>query len=160
MTKQEAVDILVGVIATNSEEENEALDMAIEALSEPSRQGQRDDLIKRSTAIRLAEQGQIQGFPWQFEQLVKLPSVQPYTDEEIQAMQDLEQAQLDKAYQIGVEEGRKKGEWEIYVISMLDGEGCKCSECGFEGVPYWDYCPNCGADMRGESDGQRNDADT
>ena len=33
MTKQEAIDILVGVIATNSEEENEALDMAIEALS-------------------------------------------------------------------------------------------------------------------------------
>ena len=32
MTKEEAIDILVGVIATNSEEENEALDMAIEAL--------------------------------------------------------------------------------------------------------------------------------
>ena len=36
-----------------------------------------DDLIKRSDAIRLAEQGQIQGFLWQFEQLVKLPSEQP-----------------------------------------------------------------------------------
>lgn len=45
---------------------------------------------------------------------------------------------------------RKTGKWEIYVISMLDGEGCKCSECGFEGVPYWDFCPNCGAEMRGE----------
>ena len=41
----------------------------------------------------------------------------------------------------------KTGRWEIYVISMLDGEGCKCSECGFEGVPYWDFCPNCGARM-------------
>lgn len=40
-----------------------------------------------------------------------------------------------------------RGKWEIYFISMLDGEGCKCSECGFEGVPYWDYCPNCGAKM-------------
>ena len=47
---------------------------------------------------------------------------------------------------------RKAGKWVIYVISMFDGEGCKCSECGFEGVPYWDYCPNCGADMRGEKD--------
>ncbi len=46
---------------------------------------------------------------------------------------------------------QRKGEWVIYVISMLDGEGCKCSECGFEGVPYWDFCPNCGADMRGDS---------
>lgn len=32
MTREEAIDILVGVIAANSEEENEALDMAIEAL--------------------------------------------------------------------------------------------------------------------------------
>ena len=48
---------------------------------------------------------------------------------------------------------RKTGKWEIYVISMFDGEGCRCSECGLEGVPYWDFCPNCGADMRGEQDG-------
>jgi hypothetical protein len=45
-------------------------------------------------------------------------------------------------------EERKTGKWEIYVISMIDGEGCRCSECGFEGAPYWDFCPNCGADMR------------
>lgn len=44
----------------------------------------------------------------------------------------------------------KHGVWEIYVISMFDGEGCRCSECGFEGVPYWDFCPNCGARMDGE----------
>ena len=42
---------------------------------------------------------------------------------------------------------RKKGKWEIYVISMLDGEGCRCSECGFEGMPHWDFCPNCGCQM-------------
>ena len=42
----------------------------------------------------------------------------------------------------------KRGKWEIYVISMFDGEGCRCSECGLEGVPYWDFCPNCGANMR------------
>lgn len=45
---------------------------------------------------------------------------------------------------------RKPGHWETYIISMLDGEGCRCSECGFEGVPYWAFCPNCGADMKGE----------
>ena len=50
---------------------------------------------------------------------------------------------------------RKPGKWEIYVISMFDGEGCRCSECGFEGAPYWDFCPGCGADMRGEQDDQR-----
>lgn len=36
-----------------------------------------DDLISRQAAIRLAEQGQIQGFEWQFKQLVDLPSVNP-----------------------------------------------------------------------------------
>lgn len=44
---------------------------------------------------------------------------------------------------------RKRGRWEIYIISMIDGEGCRCSECGFEGASYWEFCPNCGADMRG-----------
>jgi hypothetical protein len=47
----------------------------------------------------------------------------------------------------------RSGRWETYIISMLDGEGCRCSECRFEGVPYWDYCPNCGAMMVGEGDG-------
>lgn len=42
---------------------------------------------------------------------------------------------------------RKPGKWEIYVISALDGEGCRCSECGFEGASYWDFCPGCGARM-------------
>ena len=42
---------------------------------------------------------------------------------------------------------RKTGKWEIYAISMLDGEGCKCPECGFEGMPHWNFCPNCGLKM-------------
>ena len=50
---------------------------------------------------------------------------------------------------------RKKGHWQIYIISMLDGEGCKCSECGHEGVPYWDFCPNCGARMDEEIEGRK-----
>ena len=36
MDRAEAIDILVGVIATNSEEGNEALDLAIEALKAPT----------------------------------------------------------------------------------------------------------------------------
>ena len=59
-------------------------------------------------------------------------------------------AQVDNAPTITPE--RKRGRWEIYIISMIDGEGCRCSECGFEGAPYWEFCPNCGADMRGEQD--------
>ena len=32
-----------------------------------------NDYINREDAIRLAEQGQVQGFPWQFQMLVRLP---------------------------------------------------------------------------------------
>lgn len=31
-----------------------------------------DEYIRREDAIRLAEQGQVQGFPWQFQMLVRL----------------------------------------------------------------------------------------
>ena len=49
-----------------------------------------------------------------------------------------------------IEPKRKRGRWEIYIISMLDGEGCRCSECGFEGASYWEFCPYCGAEMQEE----------
>ena len=32
-----------------------------------------DEYIRREDAIRLAEQGQVQGFQWQFQMLVRLP---------------------------------------------------------------------------------------
>lgn len=34
-----------------------------------------NEYICREDAIRLAEQGQVQGFPWQFQMLVRLPPV-------------------------------------------------------------------------------------
>ena len=50
-------------------------------------------------------------------------------------------------------EERKTGKWEIYVISQFDGEGCRCSECKYEGAPYWNFCPNCGVVMSGGKNG-------
>ena len=50
----------------------------------------------------------------------------------------------DKLGQLAYERGkaeRKKGEWIVQ-----DGAVC-CSECG-EPNMEWNYCPNCGADMR------------
>jgi hypothetical protein len=36
-----------------------------------------DDCISREEAIRVAEQGQIQGYEWEFKKLCNLPSVTP-----------------------------------------------------------------------------------
>ena len=59
--------------------------------------------------------------------LEQLPSTQPYTDEEIQKMQDMEQAQLDKAFELGREDAQP----EIihckdcrYLIDEGDGYMC------------------------------------
>ena len=96
-----------------------------------------EDAIRRQAAIRIAEQGQVQGYEWQFKELVKLP---PVTVEQ------------KTAY--WVEENIDKGSRKIF-----------CSECGcpppFEHVSDGDvysangygvvnktkFCPNCGAKM-------------
>ena len=170
MEKQEAINLMklwrASVEMNGADSEHlDAFDMAIEALSEPSRQGQRDGLISRQNAIDA-----INGIIDRFERIlrdiresnrdesvcgmceydgayigqsgdwcnecpgfekddcfklsekckkrwldsVNLPPAQPYTDEEIQAMQDLEQAQLDKAYELGWKEGREALEKEIW----------------------------------------------
>ena len=57
------------------------------------------------------------------------PSAQPYTDEEIQKMQDIEQVQLDKAYEMGKADAirwipcseRLPEHGGRYLISVLDG---------------------------------------
>ena len=48
-----------------------------------------------------------------------------------------------------IEPERKKGEW------IEDGYydlPCVCSYCGTEGERKWNFCPNCGSDMRGDDD--------
>lgn len=79
-----------------------------------------DDLISRKVAIKAIESLQdcYNGFSDTFDKaciigvLDELPSAYPYSDAEIQKMQDLEQAQFDKVYQIGYEEGKKDAQPE------------------------------------------------
>lgn len=57
----------------DAQEIQSAQDKIIKALEqEPC-----EDAVSRTEAIRLAEQGQIQGFEWQIRKLVTLPSVTP-----------------------------------------------------------------------------------
>ena len=50
-----------------------------------------------------------------------------------------------------IEPERKKGEW---ISNDIDPEAWNfCSVCGEQAIDLFDFCPNCGADMRGEQDG-------
>ena len=86
-----------------------------------------EDCVSREEAIRIAEQGQIQGFEWQLRKLCTLPSVTPQ---------------------------RPKGHWIPIHPLQEDDEGaymCSCCRVGDWGIdPKVDKCCfNCGADMRG-----------
>lgn len=77
-----------------------------------------NEYIRREDAIRLAEQGQVQGFPWQFQMLVRLP---PADVVEV-----------------------KHGEW----ISECEPHyECSECHHWFHLYQYMNYCPNCGAKM-------------
>lgn len=48
-----------------------------------------------------------------------------------------------------------RGKWEPVVAANEDGSpyqaGIRCSECGHFDVWEFNFCPNCGADMREEN---------
>lgn len=54
--------------------------------------------------------------------------------------------ELIEAYEAEpIKHGRWKKEWS----SIFHTELPACSECGRFSALEWNYCPNCGADMRG-----------
>ena len=77
MTIEEAIDYFKRSYAVGDRDEDrqhdEALEMAIEALE----QKPCEDCVSRQEAVRIAEQGQTQGYEWQFKKLCNLPSVKP-----------------------------------------------------------------------------------
>lgn len=95
-----------------------------------------EDAISREEAIRVAEQGQIQGYEWQFKKLCNLPSVTPQqnTGKWI--------TQLSKP---------KVSKWIKYCYQNLS-----CSNCGYiaadTDIDEYKYCPNCGAMMESEEE--------
>ena len=80
-----------------------------------------------------------------------LPSAQSYTAEEIQKMQELESAQVERAYELGRESVQPTGTWLIHKW----GDDAKCSNCGrsFKDVydmdNYDQHCRHCGTHMKG-----------
>jgi hypothetical protein len=47
---------------------------------------------------------------------------------------------------------KMKGKW-IDKSGGIEGAWNYCSVCGEQAIDLYDFCPNCGADMRGEQDG-------
>lgn len=83
-------------------------------------------------------------------ELMMLPSAPLYTEDELQTMQDLEWAQLEKMYELGKAE-RKKGKWIPHEGGKFVGfpyMHYECSECRAFEPTETNFCPNCGADMR------------
>lgn len=52
---------------------------------------------------------------------------------------------------------RKRGKWEVYKDCEGKTRIITCNLCGWESGRYtwhnYNFCPNCGAEMRGEEDG-------
>ena len=97
-----------------------------------------EDCVSREEVIRIAEQGQIQGYEWQFKKLCNLPSVTPQ---------------------------RPKGKWNFIGYQMFECSSCKSAytQNQFEELRLYTtddllpkYCPNCGSHNGGEENGNSN----
>lgn len=149
MTREEAISIMSVIVHMlepqyDTDRIEDAVEMAIKALEQESKLLQAleqekgaynalvkniqcTDCISRQAAIRIAEQGQIQGYEWQFKELSALPSVKPQEP--------------------------KTGHWvELPTHESQSGlPWYECSECNSERciavLRDFKYCPNCGAKM-------------
>ena len=82
--------------------------------------------------------------------VLKLLSTMPPEEAITKAMLIQSVKQMDVA-----QPERKRGKWEITNLGAV-GVFDSCSECKRvvkHKAPFYNYCPNCGADMRGEQDG-------
>lgn len=164
MTNERAVEILnldLDILGQYECETAEAYKLAIQALeAQPC-----EDCISRQAALDCFEQTNTrQGAKYAIE---TLPPVKPkYTDEEIDKIQEIEQAYVDKMVELAVEETRPKGKWIFCYGNRGKDNVEKCSCC----KSYWKeaviyrydtqeylrlrlkYCPKCGAEMEGEED--------
>ena len=184
MTREEAIYWIKNLAVLSTEKDmasiTEALNMAIEALE----QAPSDDCISRQAAIdalydkglSMTAWGELLAMKWSDIQtcIELLPSAQLFTSEQIQIMQELEAAQVEKAYELGKAD-RPTGHWienahEYYEMINEKGGGVDentpyftddiaCSEClaKFSVIDNeterFDFCPNCGSYNGGDADG-------
>ena len=141
MTREEAIEILKDLWRTKHStyleaDIRKALDMAINALTQECVGSTQKHV---GTALNM-----------RCDDAISRQSVKSqYTDDEIQAMQDLEQAEIQKAYEVG-QEDRPTGHWIFKKFDEKSGisDSCWCSKCNKPlASVYKNFCPNCGAKM-------------
>lgn len=111
-----------------------------------------DDLISRQAAIEAVHKT-IYGF---FD-IVGDDSDEPFTKEE-ERLLVINKAITTRIKSLpSAQPERKRGKWHSRIYSKI--EMFVCSECQHEysydaetGEQFYNYCPNCGADMRGEQE--------
>lgn len=111
-----------------------------------------DDLISRQAAVDAIEVKNVnKGIISALQSIIEeLPSAQPFTEEQIQTMQELESAQVEKAYELGKAD-RPTGHW-----IENDNGTFSCSNCQSwipeEQHHYARHCLYCGARMESEEE--------
>ena len=121
MTNEETIKSLKKLKSFHNGSYGTAIDLAIKALE----QQPCEDCISRAEAVRhrhlIYDDDGIGYSVVRVDEILSLPPVTPkYTDEEIQKMQELEQAQLEKAYELGKAESFE--EW----LSSFNTESATC----------------------------------
>ena len=133
-----------------------------------------DEYIRKADAIRIAEQGQVQGFQQQFERLVKL---QPADVVSVSAYKQVlleRDTVVEQLKQIG-KDVREVTDDVVHLQKRLlsadvaqirhsrwikTADGAECEKCGREAVyqivdDHWEYepwCPHCGSKMDGHGE--------
>ena len=143
----------------------EAFDMAIEALKQPC-----EDAVSREAVLKTVDEWydnnlEVENIEDLIVALTYMPSVQPTAKENLvvdavsrEAVMALAKEECEtaiipyKRFIKGVNAlppaipAKTKGEW---IESEFD-ESVYCSECNAEYESKYRFCPNCGADMRGD----------
>lgn len=150
MTNEEAIEVLKHwdgyFVGHSSDDVNKALMMAIQALEQQPRTNlaktsqdciSRTELLakideERKHLLELKMDGAEHIIVHHARRIIEdMPPVTPqYTDEEIDKIQAVEQAYVDKMVELAVEETRRpKGKW-IRIAGFEDCNYDKCSVCG------------------------------
>ena len=77
----------------------------------------------------------------------------------VPAVNDMNKLSRDNAYAAAMKQDRARGEWIERIDEYPDGNVATvdwyCSVCGEYGSDDYNYCPNCGAEMRKDGNDER-----